>query len=49
MILIKGVNRIQGFIVKKGNPKNIKTINDLTREDITYVNRQKEEQELDYF
>lgn len=41
MILIKGVNRIQGFIVKKGNPKNIKTINDLTKEGITYVNRQR--------
>ena len=41
MILIKVVNRKQGFIVKKGNPKNITSINDLVRDDITYVNRQR--------
>ncbi|WP_297630386.1 molybdopterin biosynthesis protein [uncultured Clostridium sp.] len=41
MILIKGVNRVQGFIVKKGNPKNIKSIKDLVREDVTFVNRQR--------
>jgi putative molybdopterin biosynthesis protein len=39
--LIKGVKRIQGIMVKKGNPKNIKAISDLTKENITYVNRQK--------
>jgi putative molybdopterin biosynthesis protein len=39
--LIKGVKRIQGIIVKKGNPKNIKAIIDLAKENITYVNRQK--------
>ncbi len=33
--------REQGFVVKKGNPKNIKTIKDLTREDVSFVNRQK--------
>ena len=39
--LIKGVNRQQGLYVKKGNPKNIQSIEDLVREDITFVNRQK--------
>lgn len=39
--LIKGVKRLQGLMVKKGNPKNIKTIEDLTRNDIVFVNRQK--------
>lgn len=39
--LIKGVKRSQGIMVKKGNPKNIKAISDLAKENITYVNRQK--------
>ena len=34
------VLRDQGLIVAKGNPKNIKDIDDLTREDICFVNRQ---------
>ncbi len=33
--------REQGLIVRKGNPKNIKGIKDLTRKDIVFVNRQK--------
>ncbi len=41
MALIKGVNRIQGFIVQKGNPKNIQKFEDLTREDVNFVNRQR--------
>jgi putative molybdopterin biosynthesis protein len=41
MALIKGVKRHQGFIVEKGNPKNIRDFSDLTREDIIYVNRQR--------
>ena len=41
MALIKGVKRHQGFIVEKGNPHNIKDFSDLTREDVTYVNRQR--------
>lgn len=41
MALIKGVNRVQGFIVQKGNPKNITSFEDLKREDIVYANRQK--------
>ncbi|MDQ7781820.1 MAG: molybdopterin biosynthesis protein [Desulfomonilaceae bacterium] len=35
-----GVMREQGFIVPKGNPKSIRTFMDLTREDVTFVNRQ---------
>ncbi|WP_394862858.1 molybdopterin biosynthesis protein [Paraclostridium bifermentans] len=41
MALIKGVKRLQGFIVQKGNPKNIKGFKDLTRKDICYINRQR--------
>lgn len=39
--LIKGVKREQGFMVAKGNPKNLYDIQDLKRKDITFVNRQK--------
>lgn len=39
--LIKGVKREQGFMVAKGNPKNINTIEDLVRKDVSFVNRQK--------
>lgn len=39
--LMKGVKRTQGFMVAKGNPKSITTIEDLTRKDVTFVNRQK--------
>lgn len=41
MVLIKGVKRIQGFMVKKGNPKNITSIKDLTNHNIKFVNRQR--------
>lgn len=40
-VIIKGVQRIQGFIVPKGNPKNIKTFEDLTRDDVVFINRQR--------
>ena len=39
--LVKGVKRQQGFIVAKGNPKGIQTVNDMVRADVTFVNRQK--------
>lgn len=39
MALLKGVTRIQGIMVKKGNPLNIRSIGDLTR--CQYVNRQR--------
>ena len=39
--LVRGVSRVQGLMVKKGNPKNIKSLKDLCRDDITFVNRQR--------
>lgn len=41
MILIKGLKRKQGFIVEEGNPEEIKDFKDLTREDVSFVNRQR--------
>lgn len=35
------VGREQGLIVKKGNPKGIKNLGDLSRHDIQFVNRQR--------
>ncbi len=40
-LLLTLVNREQGLIVKKGNPFNIKEINDLPGPEIRYINRQK--------
>ncbi len=39
--LVRGVSRIQGLYIKKGNPKKIKSLKDLSRKDITFVNRQR--------
>ena len=39
--LEKGVKRVQGLMIAKGNPKNIKDFSDMARPDISYVNRQK--------
>lgn len=41
MVLIKGVQRQQGFIVEKDNPMNIKDFKSLTNKGIIYVNRQR--------
>lgn len=41
MAIIKGVKRQQGFMVQKGNPKGIQGIQDLVRDNIVFVNRQK--------
>jgi len=38
--LITLVHRQQGFMVQPGNPLNIESINDLARDDITFINRQ---------
>lgn len=38
--LITLVHRAQGFMLPKGNPENIKSIADLARPDVTFVNRQ---------
>lgn len=39
--LVNLVYREQGLYLKKGNPKNIKSINDLTKANVNYVNRQR--------
>ncbi|CVK20392.1 molybdopterin biosynthesis protein [Sporomusa sphaeroides] len=39
--LVRLARREQGLMVLPGNPKNIKTLEELGREDITYVNRQR--------
>ncbi|MBW1710869.1 MAG: molybdopterin biosynthesis protein, partial [Deltaproteobacteria bacterium] len=38
--LVNLVTREQGFIVPRGNPKQVKSFEDLTREDVVLVNRQ---------
>ncbi len=41
LIVVNLVYREQGIMIKKGNLKKIKELNDLTREDIKFINRQK--------
>jgi putative molybdopterin biosynthesis protein len=41
MSLIKGVKRIQGLMVQKGNPKNIKSLEDIAKSRASFVNRQR--------
>jgi putative molybdopterin biosynthesis protein len=38
-VLIRGYSREQGLIVQKGNPKSIRTFEDLLRPGITFINR----------
>lgn len=39
--VVTWVGREQGLIVQRGNPKKIKSLQDLQREDVRYVNRQR--------
>lgn len=39
--LIRGIKRVQGLMIQRGNPKNITDLTDLVRDDISFVNRQK--------
>lgn len=41
MALIKGVKRIQGLMVPKGNPLNIKSLKDVADLGLSFVNRQR--------
>ncbi len=41
VMIIRWVGREQGLIVKPGNPKGIRGLEDLTRPDVTFVNRQR--------
>ncbi len=38
-VLVRGYKRQQGFMVKKGNPKGIRSFRDLLRDDVTFINR----------
>lgn len=40
-VLIRGVGRIQGLMVKRGNPENIKGLKDIAEKKLSYINRQK--------
>lgn len=40
-LLLKVAGREQGIILKRGNPKNIKKLKDLTRRSIRFINRQR--------
>jgi putative molybdopterin biosynthesis protein len=39
--LVKFVNREQGLMVRRGNPKGVKSLEDLTRPKVQFVNRQR--------
>jgi putative molybdopterin biosynthesis protein len=41
VVLVNFAHRVQGLIVPAGNPKRIQAIEDLTREDVRFVNRQR--------
>ena len=41
VVLIKGVEREQGLIVPKGNPKKIKELSHLAEKNISFINRQR--------
>src|SRR6266849_1743643 len=41
LVVVNLVHRIQGFIVPPGNPKSLSTLTDLTRDGITFINRQR--------
>lgn len=40
-VLVRGYVRQQGLIVKRGNPRKISGLDDLTRSDVRFVNRQR--------
>ncbi|GAB4491302.1 MAG: molybdopterin biosynthesis protein [Anaerolineales bacterium] len=39
--LVGFVRREQGLIVRRGNPKGVRSLQDLIREDVTFINRQR--------
>ena len=41
MLLITGIKRLQGLMVQAGNPKRIQGFEDLSKENIIFINRQK--------
>jgi putative molybdopterin biosynthesis protein len=40
-VLVRGYDREQGLIVKRGNPKSIRSVNDLMRDGVLFINRNK--------
>ncbi|MEM7127041.1 MAG: molybdopterin biosynthesis protein [Chloroflexota bacterium] len=40
-VLLSFVEREQGLIVQRGNPKGVETLSDLLRDDVAFVNRQR--------
>jgi putative molybdopterin biosynthesis protein len=41
VVVIALVGRQQGLLVRRGNPKTIRSLDDLAREDVTFINRQR--------
>jgi putative molybdopterin biosynthesis protein len=41
IVLVHLVYREQGLMVRKGNPKGIRTLEDLLRDDVSFINRQR--------
>ena len=41
LVMLNLVHREQGLYLKRGNPKNITEISDLTKKDVNYINRQR--------
>ena len=41
VVVMNLVQRVQGLMVPKGNPKGVSSLEDLAREDITFINRQR--------
>lgn len=41
VVLLRFVGRVQGLIVPTGNPQGIASLHDLTRPDVTFINRQR--------
>ncbi len=41
IVVVNLVQRIQGLILPRGNPKNISTLADLTTRDVSFINRQR--------
>ena len=41
VVVVNLVQRIQGLILPRGNPKQIGALHDLTRDDVTFLNRQR--------
>lgn len=41
VVVLGFVNRVQGLIIPKGNPKGVMTLDDLLRPDVVFVNRQR--------